>query len=485
VVPETATIESDWSIDASGSKTIQINGEANVAFDGNDVYFRGMAYWFPNAWIKGTISNGVASFPSGQLLGEDSYGPEYFTSMDGQPVTFSYDAENKIFTMTSSYYFETSDATWASDNYYVYIQSAKVFKGEIEMPELVEVPEGLVAETYNWIGYDVEPGDEEEGTETQFTEFARFVNIGFDGNDVYVQGLCDQFPESWIKGTLNGNTVTFPTGQYFGMDDSWVAYGYPADYYYFVGYGENGIQDVTFTYDAENDHFISEDWIIINGKADQLYYYSINAENEWLKFVEVPGRPVAPTITSAELENVTYPKVRMEIPLETTNGDIMNPNKVVYRIFTDVDGDIQPLAFEPADYPELGIEETIYEIPYSLHDDYDIYEGGKLVYLNQNKDFLSTVCNIGVQVAYYGGMENEPAPFINRTVLEIAENETEIVWYKLKDYTGIDNITSAKTVESVRYFNAAGLSSDKPFDGINIVVKKMSDGSTVVTKVLK
>lgn len=489
-VPETATVESDWSIDASGSKTIQINGEANVAFDGNDVYFQGLAYYFPDAWIKGTISNGVASFPSGQLLGEDSYGPEYFTSMDGQPITFSYDDVNKVFTMTSSYYFETADQTWASNNYYVYIQSAKVFKGEIVVPDPVVAPDDLETTTYTWIGYDVtfEDTDDDDSTEDEavYTEFTRFVEIGFDGTDVYVQGLCDAFPEAWVKGTLDdNNVVTFETGQFFGIDDSWVDYGYPADYYYFVGYGENGISDVTFTYDAENNHFVGNEWILINGKADEINYYSINAENEWLLFNEVPGKPVAPEIKSVNMTG-SYPKANLNITLETTNGDAMNPAKVFYRFFTDVDGDIQPLAFAQEDYSGCEFaDDVIYEIPYTMDDGWDIYEGGDPIYFNQDKDFLTSVCRLGVQVVYYGGMENQPAPLMDRTVLDVAENESEVVWFKIKNYTGIETVTGAKTVESVRYINAAGLSSDKPFDGLNIVVKKMSDGSTVVTKVLK
>ncbi len=42
-----------------------------------------------------------------------------------------------------------------------------------------------------------------------------------------------------------------------------------------------------------------------------------------------------------------------------------------------------------------------------------------------------------------------------------------------------------KDVKSVRYFNAAGVESKEPFNGINIVVKTMTDGSVQVVKVVK
>ena len=480
-VPETATVEDDWSIQASGSKEISM--ATQVAFEGNDVYFKGVAYWFPEGWIKGTLENGVASFPSGQLIGEDAYGPEYVCSLDDSPIEFAYDEANHIFTMTTEYLLETSDPSYNGSNYYVYFSSMKVFKGEIVEPEPVEVPEDLESKTYVWTGSDVTYKDTDNDPDTEdeavFTEFLRFVNIGFDGNDVYVQGLCDNFPEAWVKGTLEGNTVTFPSGQFFDKDDSWADWGYPADYYYFVGYGENGIQDVTFTYDAENNHFISEDWILINSKENEVSYYDIFAENEWLLYTEVPGRPADPVITDVQIEGVTFPKIRINIPLKTTNGDAMNMDKLFYRIFTDVEHEIEPLAFEPEDYPRLGIEETMYEIPYTLHDNFDIYEGGSLVYLNQPTDFLTTINQIGVQLVYYGGMSNSGAR------REVAENETEIIWYFIKDYTET-GVADLKTdnVKCVTYINLAGMKSDKPFDGVNIVVTRYTDGTSTTAKVV-
>ena len=51
--------------------------------------------------------------------------------------------------------------------------------------------------------------------------------------------------------------------------------------------------------------------------------------------------------------------------------------------------------------------------------------------------------------------------------------------------TGIDGVEIFNNVASVKYYNAAGVESDKPFKGVNIVVTRYSDGSTTVTKVLK
>ncbi len=50
--------------------------------------------------------------------------------------------------------------------------------------------------------------------------------------------------------------------------------------------------------------------------------------------------------------------------------------------------------------------------------------------------------------------------------------------------TGIEAI-SGKAVAGVRYYNVAGMASDKAFDGVNIVVTTYTDGTQVVTKVVK
>ena len=42
--------------------------------------------------------------------------------------------------------------------------------------------------------------------------FSSTVKVGFYGNDIYIAGLCDVFPDSWVKGTLSGNGGSFLNG---------------------------------------------------------------------------------------------------------------------------------------------------------------------------------------------------------------------------------------------------------------------------------
>lgn len=53
-----------------------------------------------------------------------------------------------------------------------------------------------------------------------------------------------------------------------------------------------------------------------------------------------------------------------------------------------------------------------------------------------------------------------------------------------KDLSGVEAVNAGKTVVGVTYYNVAGMAADKPFDGVNIVETRFSDGSRAVVKVL-
>ena len=51
------------------------------------------------------------------------------------------------------------------------------------------------------------------------------MQVVIDGSDIYIQGLASAFmAKSWVKGTINGPTVTIPTGQFLGSDEEGSEY---------------------------------------------------------------------------------------------------------------------------------------------------------------------------------------------------------------------------------------------------------------------
>ena len=51
--------------------------------------------------------------------------------------------------------------------------------------------------------------------------------------------------------------------------------------------------------------------------------------------------------------------------------------------------------------------------------------------------------------------------------------------------TGVARLTTSGEVQSVTYYNVAGAASSRPWQGINIVVTRYSDGTSTTTKVVK
>jgi hypothetical protein len=51
--------------------------------------------------------------------------------------------------------------------------------------------------------------------------------------------------------------------------------------------------------------------------------------------------------------------------------------------------------------------------------------------------------------------------------------------------TAVENVNADKQMTGVQYVNMAGMTSDKPFEGMNVVVTTYSDGTTTTAKVIK
>ena len=361
-----------------------------VVFNGSDIYIQGLAYWFKEGWIKGTIANGTATFPAGQAVGEDKYGVEYLVgSSDTETVadiTFAYDSTEGTLTATISYIIESDSADEVAA--YCYWVNPVFSKVAPEAPEVVTAPEGLVAEEYaiSYTKYDEE-------------EASGYVNIGFDGNDVYLQGICSRLPEAWIKGTLDGTTITFAANQFLGS--------YNSRYDIFLQE-----EDVVFTYDA-TANTLTLDGTVYTYTGNQYADYYVNPVIT--KIVELAGIPATPSILQIGDEGYGD-EVFFSIPVIDTEGNPMTSSKLAFRFYVDVNHDISQLTFQAEDYDYL--DEDMSEIPYGFTEDYDFYIDQ--IFLNMEH---SNWNRMGIQSIYSGGGE---------------VNSSEISWFTIKDF----NITT-------------------------------------------
>jgi len=390
--------------------TEDMTAQIAVAIDGSDIYVQGMSYWFEEAWMKGSIEGNKVLFPSNQLMGVDEYGDDIIVAFDSDTdeptdyLEFDFDSETNTLTMVN--YYGESD-TPNSDQIFNFCDELTISQNAIAGTEVVEVPEGLELSQYNLKGVALtyEDDEENEGESVPvYTDVAGFAYIGFDGEDVYIQGLCAYLPEAFIKGTRSGNTITLPAGQFYGKYESLFG-----DYnLFFTGSNANGeMLDVTFTISDDEKVLTAQQWIVTSGAAKEVQAYEILTSAVLTKAVEKVATPANPFISDFMDYNAEegYGMVVVEIPTTDTDGEPMIIDKLSYIIYVDEDGTISPLTFDATLYEAL--EENISEVPFTLDDDWDFDVDGEKIWISLNFETTSYT-RIGVQSIYRGmGIEHK------------------------------------------------------------------------------
>ncbi len=274
VEPEEYTLElTQYIYNNSGWQSVGGQETALVAFDGDDVYVSGLAYWFKDSYVKGTkTADGNYVFKANQFLGEDDYGAEYLVSTitagEGDEAeetvsdfVFLFDEETRSLTLADGYTLYESGAVNDIESIYTFATAAVYTQGAYVLPDVVELPEG--AEVNTWF---LAANDSEDAAVN------REVGVAFVENDIYVQGLCEYLPEAWVKGTIDGETATFATGQFYGTyTDSYNLFFVACDN------ADKAIKDAVFTYDAEKGILATEDLIVLagdQGMKQKYDYYS-------------------------------------------------------------------------------------------------------------------------------------------------------------------------------------------------------------------
>jgi hypothetical protein len=410
----------------------EIEQFVKVGIDGTDIYIQGLFATVPNGWVKGTIANGKATFPV-QFVGKSSSGLVYLCgySEDGPAdVVLNITDENTY--VSTDYILENSSAT--EIQYYAYYPAGLTIAPKAEM---VTAPEDLVAEDYMMTA---KLYNNDQASEPEILTLP--VKVGVQGNDIYIQGLSQHYPEGWIKGTINGNEATFAPNQYMG----YVRTYYSNYDYYFLGFN-SGVSSVTFTInEAAGTYTALKEYIIIGSAPNDLTNcHAIYTVTLLKKVSDKAERPANPSIVSVTTTG-SYPKVRLKIPIFDVNHEAMITTKLSYQLFTDIEHTIEPLTLKADLYESLTEDMT--EIPYEYDDNYDIYRGGETVYLNQSN--VSDFNRVGVMSIYRGGGE---------------VNTSDTIWYDVKDFAEVAALKAAKDslAEMVEQARKALNDVTKPF----------------------
>ena len=230
-------------------------------------------------WVQGTKSGNTITISTNQ---EMDYYPE-------QNVTFTLNWVNRTYEdgYTNFTVSDESEITFtvegdeiflnnSSDSHFIGVcyvyQGNKYFDGEADWQTVWKLHEGYEPASKELV---TPPAD--MTTETWYTETvslwgektSKSAEIGFYDNEVYIKGIFDLFPDSWIKGTIDGSTVTFESMQYMGKDwdqDMWIV-GALKD-------AEVMSPTYTMAYDAENQTItLDEEYnLFLNASEDNLHF---------------------------------------------------------------------------------------------------------------------------------------------------------------------------------------------------------------------
>ena len=362
---------------------------------------------------------------------------EYFTKLTANMTVIPYGFTEDYDFYPDYIYLNMPHDTWKRLGIQsIYTGGGEENKSEIfwfEMPAgPVEAPADLATELYI---FKSDAWEYKSSGDVEHPDYTLQVQVGFDGEDAYIQGLAGDMPELWVKATKNEQgQYVIPANQYMG---DLVFWGYTFPYYWTALDAENNLVDAVLNYDAETGTFSTEQTLALNGAANALDYYLLFNDVTITKFVEVAATPATPTFESFNRsDEVVYTKIYASIPTVDTEGNDLNTSKLFYKVWYEKDGQQYPYTFTAALYDQ-DFDEDVTEVPYS-HDGYDIYSGGEIIYLEDELEELQSWTNVGIQSIYYGAGERRVSP---------------IAWNILAkgDPTGDGEITTSDAVLTVSF----------------------------------
>ena len=412
----------------NGSGWEQVSRPLKLGIDGNDVYLQGFCVYLPEAWIKGTISSDGATvtFPM-QYYGNYSGYDLYFYPVDGGSAqvidaVFNYNAEAGTLVLSQDQvcYILENVGNEGLQIVYQYDSSLSI----VPDGDTVEAPEGLETQEYALTGcYMGLTGDNEwyEGDPLVGT-----AKVGFDGDDIYVQGLCTYLPLAWVKGHRDGNNYVFDNGQYFGIF-IYEGEAYPL---YFMGCQARTLEatPLVMTLDESTGELVAQQWYSISASGEEVEWYDLLGNAKLTPIADEPATPADPQVLYYEYSaDDGFGYVMLDVPTTDADGNPLLTSKLGYQLFCDYGGDAEPYIFSAELY---GFDEDMTTIPYTFGDDINFLANGQLVVVYNVNDGLR---RIGVRSVYAGGGE---------------ENFSQIGWY---DVEGNAPVTPPEDLETETY----------------------------------
>ncbi len=227
-------------------------------------------------------------------------------------------------------------------------------------------------------------------------------------NRIYFTNMSYLIPDAVLVGEIDGNKVTFKTGQYMGICTS------QNRYITFTGVKVTENEDGTYTWELSDEDVVFDydtdtqtmkmvitdktNGMIMNSLIGDIYYYcAFNEPTIHLQTAaDLAYAPVEPEILAwndySEWYDYAYYGATFEFPMFNTNGAIINYDDLYYRVFFND----QVFIFYPDEY---GVEEEMEWVPTTFIDtQWRIIGYGDMVMIYF---FNEGVNKVGLQSGYF------------------------------------------------------------------------------------
>ena len=275
-------------------------------------------------------------------------------------------------------------------------------------PRVVTPPSDLQTEEWLLTGQRYDPNE-------YTVDATQTLNIGIQGQDVYVQGLNLYLPEAWVKGTIEDGKVTFAANQYYGdlADDDETTYNtYFAgcDISWFEGVSTLQPVDVTFTMNEAGDRWTTGTVLVVNTLTDGIAGFDFLKDVVLAKPYDVAATPKAPAIAYyMPYDNEEgYGGLSLNFPPVDVDGNPLLTSKLSYIIYKDVERLASPIVI-PALQEDGETYVDMTEIPYNFTDGWNIEPHGYAVYfyltarlftsINSAIPLMQLECGLSIVVA--------------------------------------------------------------------------------------
>ena len=471
----------------------QQEGTVSVVYGAdNKVYIQHpVSTSYYDGWVEGTLSadGKTITVPMGQYIAYtrslemavqvavfsyDEYEDTYTYDESVSELTFTIgddgtltlggtDREHVLGTMNRVFgdVFKYLDYEWLQGGDY-----ESVFTPIDETP--LTPPADLITETYylttaNFNGIEWEP-------------YQATVNIGFDGDDMWLQGISKFLPEAWIKGTCSGNTVTFANPQLLGSYET-LLYFKSAEVV--PATGETTQKDLVLTYDGEGTYSTIDYVYITTDKANLTYvnyYQGLTLSKLPDQVVEVPGDL---TVEEYEFSYTT----RIE-------GDLVDSS---HRVNVGFAGDkvyiqgLWPTLPEAWVCAQLTRGSMVMSMPQYLGDYVEEYSGTYPIYLTAF-DPMTGILQPQVTMDYdpatrvFGGLSLPLSIGINKTGYLGLQDYENATFTPINPFSGVID-TLGESDQPVKYYDLQGRELTDPTSATGVVIVKHADGTA--TKILK